>query len=38
MITAKMIADSYYDFDNRICTLQLKYPRFIHAEFMKNSE
>ena len=34
MITAKMIADSYYDFDNRICTLQLKYPRFIHAEFM----
>ena len=23
-----MIADSFYDFDNRICTLQLKYPRF----------
>lgn len=40
MITAKMIADSFfYDDDKdgddcRICTLQLRYPRFIHAEFM----
>lgn len=35
MIEVKMIADSYfYDITNRICTLQLKYPRFIHSEFM----
>lgn len=34
MISAKMIADSKSEFGVRICTLQLKYPRFIHAEFM----
>ena len=31
----KMIADSYcYRRNSRISTLQLKYPRFIHSEFM----
>ncbi|MBM3203883.1 FAD-dependent thymidylate synthase [Candidatus Woesearchaeota archaeon] len=30
----KMIADSKSEWGDRICTLQLKYPRFIHAEFM----
>ena len=34
MIEVKMIADSISEFDVRICTLQLKYPRFIHSEFM----
>ena len=34
MISAKMIADSKNEFGVRICTLQLKYPRFIHSEFM----
>lgn len=34
MISAKMIADSKSEFGVRICTLQLKYPRFIHSEFM----
>lgn len=34
-IEAKVIADSYHLNDrNRITTLQLKYHRFIHAEFM----
>jgi len=33
-ITAKIIADSINPFGNRLTTLQLKYPRFIHAEFM----
>lgn len=33
MIEVKMIADSIFD-DIRICTLQLKYHRFIHGEFM----
>lgn len=32
-ITAKMILDSIYD-ENRISTLELDYPRFIHSEFM----
>jgi thymidylate synthase ThyX len=34
MITAKIIADSVSDAGHRITTLQLCYPRFIHAEFM----
>lgn len=33
-ITAKVIADSINVIGNRITTLQLRYPRFIHAEFM----
>lgn len=33
-ITATVIADSISTFGNRITTLQLKYPRFIHSEFM----
>jgi thymidylate synthase ThyX len=37
-IEAKMVADSVWvdaaGKPHRICTLQLKYPRFIHAEFM----
>lgn len=33
-ITAKIIADSLSSDDVRITTLQLRYPRFIHAEFM----
>jgi thymidylate synthase ThyX len=33
-ITAKMIADSVGPSGVRLCTMQLKYPRFIHAEFM----
>jgi len=33
MIEVKMIADSIFD-NIRICTLQLKYHRFIHGEFM----
>jgi len=33
-ITAKVIADSIGPFSPRITTLQLRYPRFIHAEFM----
>jgi hypothetical protein len=33
-ITAKMIADSINPQGKRICTIQLRYPRFIHAEFM----
>ena len=33
MIEAKVIADSIND-GNRITTLQLKYHRFIHSEFM----
>lgn len=34
MITAKVIADSISVTGKRITTLQLCYPRFIHAEFM----
>lgn len=35
MIEAKVIADSVsYPADKRIITLQLKYPRYIHAELM----
>lgn len=33
-ITAKVIADSVADGCPRITTMQLRYPRFIHAEFM----
>jgi Thymidylate synthase complementing protein len=33
-ITAKIIADSISEAGERITTLQLRYPRFIHAEFM----
>ncbi len=33
-ITAKVIADSVADSCFRITTLQLRYPRFIHSEFM----
>lgn len=34
MIEAKVIADSSSQTGARITTLQLKYPRFIHAEFL----
>lgn len=34
MIEAKVIADSISEYDKRITTLQLKYPRYIHAEVM----
>lgn len=33
-ITAQMIEDSIYEGCPRLSTLQLRYPRFIHAEFM----
>lgn len=33
-ISAKIIADSVSNEGKRITTLQLKYPRFIHSEFM----
>ena len=33
-ITAKVIADSVNTHDQRITTLELQYPRFIHSEFM----
>lgn len=33
-IEAKVIADSIGAFNPRITTMQLRYPRFIHAEFM----
>jgi hypothetical protein len=33
-ITAKVIADSIADGCPRLITLQLRYPRFIHSEFM----
>jgi thymidylate synthase ThyX len=32
--TVRVIADSYYDHGVRLTTLQLKYPRFIHPEFL----
>lgn len=35
-ITAKIIADSISENNKRITTLQLRYPRFIHAEFMSH--
>lgn len=34
MISAKIIADSISSNNKRITTVQLRYPRFIHAEFM----
>jgi len=33
-ITAKIIADSITEDGNRLTTMQLMYPRFIHAEFL----
>lgn len=33
-IEAKIIADSISELGKRITTMQLRYPRFIHAEFM----
>lgn len=33
-ITAKIIADSITEDGNRLTTMQLMYPRFIHSEFM----
>jgi hypothetical protein len=33
-IESKVIADSINAFGNRLTTFQLRYPRFIHAEFM----
>lgn len=33
-ISAKIITDSYNQKSGRITTFQLRYPRFIHAEFM----
>lgn len=33
-ISAKVIADSISDAGKRITTMQLRYPRFVHAEFM----
>jgi thymidylate synthase ThyX len=33
-ISAKVIADSLSGFGARLTTMQLRYPRFIHAEFM----
>lgn len=33
-ISAKIIADSISDDGVRIATMQLRYPRFVHAEFM----
>ena len=32
--TASVVADSINGYGNRLTTLQLSYPRFIHAEFM----
>ena len=34
MITAKVIADSFGAHSKRLTTLELEYPRFIHAELM----
>lgn len=34
MISAKIIADSISPLGRRLTTLQLRYPRFVHAEFM----
>ena len=33
-IMAKIVADSVSQQDVRLCTLQLRYPKFIHGEFM----
>ena len=38
MITAKVIADSISELGYRITTLELEYPRFIHAEFMTHRQ
>lgn len=37
-ISAKVIADSFYPGCPRITTLELRYPRFIHSEFMTHRE
>lgn len=34
MISAKIICDSINNYGNRLTTFELRYPRFIHAEFM----
>jgi thymidylate synthase ThyX len=34
MISAKVVADSFNETGDRLITLSLRYPRFIHAEFM----
>jgi hypothetical protein len=34
VIEVKIIADSVNDYGNRLTTMQLRYPRFIHSEFM----
>lgn len=33
-ISARIIADSVGPYGNRVTTMELRYPRFIHAEFM----
>lgn len=33
-LSVQIIADSINEFGNRLTTFQLRYPRFIHAEFM----
>lgn len=38
MITAKIIADSISPSGVRLTTLQLRYPRFIHSEFMTHRQ
>ena len=38
MIAAKVIADSISELGYRITTLELEYPRFIHAEFMTHRQ
>lgn len=37
-ISAKIIADSVSEQGSRITTMQLRYPRFIHAEFMTHRQ
>lgn len=37
-ISAKVIADSVNRRDDRLTTMQLRYPRFIHAEFMTHRQ
>lgn len=37
-ITAKVVADSMSCQEKRITTLELRYPRFIHAEFMTHRQ
>jgi hypothetical protein len=37
-ISAKIIADSVNEYDNRLTTMELRYPRFIHSEFMTHRQ